>query len=445
VSSPRRAVFLDRDGVLNRALIRDGRPYSPRTLDELELLPGVAGACAALRASGYLLVLVTNQPEVARGRQTLETVEAMNRQLTDQLHLDGVEVCPHDDPDHCDCRKPQPGLLLRAANRLGIALENSFVVGDRWRDVEAGRSAGCRTVFIDCGYDEPRPQAPDHVSSSLHTAAEWILMTEQHPLHVKIFADGADAGRMLALARDPRVRGFTTNPTLMRQAGITDYEAFAREVLKAIPHHPISFEVFSDDLEEMRQQALYISSWGDNVYVKVPVTNTKGERTAPVLRELASRGVKLNVTALMTLEQVEWVSDAIAGGPSSFISVFAGRIADTGRDPVPIMWEAVQAIRQYPHIELIWASPRELLNVFQADQCGCHIITVTPELLKKMGNVGKDLNEFSLDTVKMFYEDARAARFTLELSGAADLLKLARAADPLSLAPEASILGAAKT
>lgn len=175
MSASRRAVFLDRDGVLNRAIVRNGRPYSPCTLEELELLPGVAAACAALQHSGFLLVLVTNQPDVARGRQTLETVQAMNRQLADRLHLDAAEVCPHDDPDDCDCRKPKPGMLLRAASRLGIALENSFLVGDRWRDIEAGRAAGCRTVFIDRGYNEPLPKAPGHISSSLEQAAEWIL------------------------------------------------------------------------------------------------------------------------------------------------------------------------------------------------------------------------------------------------------------------------------
>jgi transaldolase len=228
---------------------------------------------------------------------------------------------------------------------------------------------------------------------------------------------------MITLARDPRISGFTTNPTLMRQAGVRDYEAFAREVLRAIPDRPISFEVFSDDLEEMRQQALYISSWGDNVYVKVPVTNTKGEFTAPVLRSLACCGVKVNVTALMTLEQVKWVADSIEDGPSSFISVFAGRIADTGRDPVPLMAAAVEALRSYPRIELIWASPRELLNLVQADACGCHIITMTPDLLKKMATIGKDLDEFSLDTVKMFYDDARAAGFTLDSRGIANLAR----------------------
>ena len=437
MSGLRRAVFLDRDGVLNRAIVRGGRPYAPRTPDELELLPGVAGACDALHAAGYLLVMVTNQPDVSRGAQTIETVRTMNRVLAEQCGLDACEVCAHDDADHCDCRKPKPGLLTKAAKRLGIQLESSFVVGDRWRDIEAGQRAGCRTVFIDHGYNEKRPASSDHASSSLARAAEWILerantsMTEQSHLRVKIFADGADAGRMRALALDPRIQGFTTNPTLMRQAGVRDYEAFAREAIGAIPDRPISFEVFSDNLDEMGEQALRISSWGENVYVKVPVTNTRGQSAAPVLRSLASRGVKLNVTALMTQDQVQRVADAIADGPSSFISVFAGRIADTGRDPVPIMSAAVEAIRSYPRIELIWASPRELLNVFQADACGCHIITLTPDLLKKMANIGKDLDEFSLDTVKMFHDDARAAGFTLDAGVTADLLNLTQALEDI--------------
>jgi transaldolase len=443
MSGLRRAVFLDRDGVLNRAIVRDGRPYAPRTLDELELLPGVAGACDALHAAGYLLVLVTNQPDVSRGAQTIETVRTMNRVLAGQLGLDACEVCAHDDADHCDCRKPKPGLLTKAAKRLGIQLESSFLVGDRWRDIEAGQHAGCRTVFIDRGYNEKRPASSDHASSSLARAVEWILNAACAPaagtgretyvtgatmnLRIKIFADGADAGRMRTLALDPRIQGFTTNPTLMRQAGVRDYEAFAREAIRAIPGRPISFEVFSDDLDEMREQALHISSWGENVYVKVPVTNTKGQSAAPLLRSLASRGVKLNVTALMTLDQVRLAADAIANGPPSYISVFAGRIADTGRDPVPIMSAAVEAIRPYPQIEIIWASPRELLNVFQADACGCHIITLTPDLLKKMANIGKDLDDFSLDTVKMFHDDARAAGFTLDAGVTAGLLNLTQA------------------
>jgi transaldolase len=232
-------------------------------------------------------------------------------------------------------------------------------------------------------------------------------------LKVKIFADGADRGGMLELYRHPLIKGFTTNPTLMRNAGITDYEAFARDILQAIPNRPISLEVFSDDFAEMETQARRIASWGENVYVKIPVTNTQGESSIPLVRALARAGVKQNVTALMTLAQVRDVAAALGSGPSACVSVFAGRIADTGRDPVPIMAAAVQMLAMYPHIELIWASPRELLNIFHADQVGCHIITVTHDVLKKLALVGKDLDEYSLDTVKMFRNDAIKAGFKL--------------------------------
>jgi transaldolase len=235
--------------------------------------------------------------------------------------------------------------------------------------------------------------------------------------HVKLFADGADKAAMVELYADPRVKGFTTNPTLMRKSGITDYCAFAHEILQLIRDRPISFEVFADDFEEMERQALEIASWGENVYVKVPVTNTKGKPCDLLLRRLAQAGVKLNVTALMTLDQVRRVSDCLAEGPSCNISVFAGRIADTGRDPMPLMAAAVELLRPYPNIELIWASPRELLNIFQAAAIGCHIITATADVLKKMCLVGKDLHQYSLETVRMFYDDAQKAGYQLVTSG----------------------------
>jgi transaldolase len=238
-------------------------------------------------------------------------------------------------------------------------------------------------------------------------------MTSLSNLAVKIFADGADRSGMLELYKNPAIKGFTTNPTLMRNAGINDYEAFARNILNAIPDRPISLEVFSDDFAEMETQARRIASWGENVYVKVPVTNTQGESAIGLVRALARAGVKQNVTALMTLAQVRDVSAALGSGPAACISVFAGRIADTGRDPVPMMAAAVQLLAMYPQIELIWASPRELLNIIHADQVGCHIITVTHDLLKKLSLVGKDLNEYSLDTVKMFHNDATKAGFKL--------------------------------
>lgn len=233
-------------------------------------------------------------------------------------------------------------------------------------------------------------------------------------LNVKIFADGADKKGMLEMLQHSYIKGFTTNPTLMRKVGISDYEAFARDVLKHIPNHPISFEVFSDDFSEMHEQALQIASWGKNVYVKIPVTNTQGKSAANLIEKLANAGVKQNVTALMTLAQVQEITHALAKGPAACISVFAGRIADTGRDPLPIMQESLDIMRPYPQLELIWASPRELLNIFQAHDIGCHIITVTNDILKKLSLVGKDLDQYSLETVEMFYQDAKSAGFKLE-------------------------------
>jgi transaldolase len=232
-------------------------------------------------------------------------------------------------------------------------------------------------------------------------------------LRVKIFADGADKSDILRLYKNPEIKGFTTNPTLMRKAGITDYEAFAKDILLSIQDRPISFEVFSDDMVEMERQALKIAAWGPNVYVKIPVTNTLGEPTYALQHRLARQKVQLNVTALMTLEQVRRVSEALEDHAPSNISVFAGRIADTGIDPVPLMAEAVSIMHPFPSQQLIWASPRELLNIFHADSVGCHIITVTADVLKKLSLVGKDLDQYSLETVKMFRDDAVSAGFTL--------------------------------
>jgi len=232
-------------------------------------------------------------------------------------------------------------------------------------------------------------------------------------LNVKIFADGADKAGMLEMYAKPFVKGLTTNPTLMRKAGIADYRDFAKDILKEIPDRPISFEVFSDEFDGMERQALEIAGWGDNVYVKIPVTNTKGEPTYELVRKLAQYRVKLNVTALMTLAQVRDVVAALDPQVPSYVSVFAGRIADTGRDPLPLMAAAVELLKVNPKAELIWASPRELLNIFHADQIGCHVITVTNDILKKLSLVGFDLNNYSLDTVKMFYNDAVAAGFSL--------------------------------
>ncbi len=232
-------------------------------------------------------------------------------------------------------------------------------------------------------------------------------------ISTRIFADGADLDGILALAANPRIAGFTTNPTLMWKAGLTDYAEFAKRLLERITEHPISFEVFADDVGEMRRQAKLIASWGENVYVKIPVTTTSGEPMAPLVRELSESGVKVNVTALFTTAQVELITAAVKDGAPSYISVFAGRIADAGIDPVPIIARSVDIMVQAPRSELIWASPRETLNLVQADQVGCHIITMTHDLLKKLDSLGKNLEQYSLETVKMFHSDAVAAGFTL--------------------------------
>ena len=338
------------------------------------------------------------------------------------MGLDEVCVCPHDDADACACRKPKPGLLLDAAKRWKIDLAKSFMIGDRWRDIEAGQAAGCRTVFVDYGYAERRPDAPDIVAPSLAAVVPDIIAALERTksmapsagtLKVKIFADGADRARMLELYGNSMVKGFTTNPTLMRQAGVTDYEAFAKHILASIPDRPISFEVFSDDFADMERQALKIASWGANVFVKDSGDQHQRRKQRAAVRRLVKQGVQLNVTAIFTIAQIDAVVAALAGTKHSYVSVFAGRIADTGCDPMPFMRHAVDACNRAGGMEVIWASPRELLNIFQADEIGCHVITVTPDIIKKLGGVGKDLGVFSLETVKMFYNDGAAAGFKL--------------------------------
>lgn len=238
-------------------------------------------------------------------------------------------------------------------------------------------------------------------------------------LKVKIFADGADLEGIARLAENPLIRGFTTNPTLMRKAGVRDYRRFALDVLEAVPGYPVSFEVFADEFADMEAQALEIASWGAEVYVKIPITNTRGESAVPLARLLARRGVRVNVTAMFTLDQVRAVTEALADDVSAYVSIFAGRIADTGVDPVPLMAQAVDILKARPRAELIWASPRELLNVFQADSVGCQVITVTHDVLKKLALVDKDLAEFSLDTVRMFHRDALGAGYAIPVKGPA--------------------------
>lgn len=232
-------------------------------------------------------------------------------------------------------------------------------------------------------------------------------------LKIKLFADGADINEMERIYKEGIVKGFTTNPTLMRKANVANYETFARDVLKEIRDLPISFEVFSDEFDIMEVEARKIASWGNNVNVKIPITNTRGELSTELIRKLSSEGIPLNITAILTVEQVQAVSRVIFPETKTIISIFAGRIADTGRDPVPYMKEAVNILKSNPSAELLWASSRELLNIFQAESCGCHIITVTPDILKKIPTIGKDLSTLSLDTVKMFYEDARASKYKI--------------------------------
>lgn len=233
-------------------------------------------------------------------------------------------------------------------------------------------------------------------------------------LKVKLFADGADLSGIQEMAANPAISGFTTNPTLMRKAGVVDYKGFAKEVLKIVPNKPVSFEVFADDFPTMERQAMEIASWGSNVNVKIPVTNTKGEFCGPLVKKLSDAGVQVNVTAIMTLDQVQKVTDALNVNTPAIVSVFAGRIADTGRDPMPIMAKSVEIMKSKPKSELIWASPRELLNIFQAEEIGCHIITATNDILKKLSIVNKDLDQYSLETVEMFYKDAQAAGFKID-------------------------------
>ena len=243
-------------------------------------------------------------------------------------------------------------------------------------------------------------------------------MTIAH-LKVKLFADGADLAGIKEMAANPAIKGFTTNPTLMRKAGVSDYKAFALQALQVVRGRPISFEVFADEFGEMGKQAHEIASWGKNIYVKIPVTNTKGELSGPLVERLTRAGIQVNVTALTTVDQVKRVADRLAPETPAIISVFAGRIADTGRDPVPIMAEAVKIMKKKPKSELIWASPRELLNIFQANEIGCHIITATNDILKKLPLIGKDLDAYSLETVEMFHKDAKAAGYSIATREAA--------------------------
>jgi transaldolase len=412
----RPAVFLDRDGVLNAAVVRDGKPYPPASIDELIIAPDAARVLGRLRAAGYRVVVVTNQPDVARGTQRREVVEVINAALAAALAIDEIRVCYHDDRDGCECRKPAPGLLLQPPE---YDLARSVMVGDRWRDIEAGRRAGvAATILVDRGYRERRTAEPDVRVRSLTEAVDWILQPDRRAdplssLRVKIFADGATLDDMRAWSGEPYIQGFTTNPTLMHKAGVREYARFARDAVAAIPDRPISFEVFSDDFCEMEWQAREIASWGANVYVKIPITNTRGQPSTALIHRLSHGGVQVNVTAVLTVAQVASAVEALQDGAASNVSIFAGRIADTGRDPVPVVANALKVAARAPSVELIWASPREVLNVYQANAVGCHIITATTDILNKLHLSGKNLNQFSLEIVQMFRNDAVKAGFAL--------------------------------
>lgn len=426
-----RLVVLDRDGVLNRMVQHSpgGEFQSPHSLAEVEILPGVPAAVARLTRAGFRVAIATNQPAAAKGEVSPELLEAIHAAVVKGAeaaggHIDSSHLCRHRREDGCSCRKPLPGLLREALVALpGAAREHAWMVGDRATDVLAGAALGFHTALLgeslfpgDAELLRAGGAEPSFRGNDLPAFVDYLLeRLVPAPPAIKLFSDGADLASLLEMAKNPNVAGFTTNPTLMRKAGVGDYVAFAREVLEHIQDRPISFEVFADEFEEMARQALLIASWAKNVYVKIPVTNTRGESSVRLVHELSvSRRVQVNVTALCTLDQVREVSQALAGGAPAVISVFAGRVADTGRDPVPHMREARAIIdAAKAPAELLWASPREVLNVLQAEQAGAHIITVPPDMLKKLALFGKDLGDYSLETVRMFHDDARAAGYTL--------------------------------
>jgi transaldolase len=429
--STARLVVLDRDGVLNRLVVHrsGGTPESPHTLEEVEILPGVPQAIKRLTDAGFFLAIATNQPAAAKGEVTPELLEAIHRKVVLGAesaggHIGSSHVCRHRAEDACTCRKPRPGLLVEALSQApSTSATATWMVGDRATDVVAGTALGFKTALLGVtlfpGDEEVLKKAgvaPLFQGRDLQHFVDHLLSDPlSQPTSIKLFSDGADLGSLLEMAKNPKIAGFTTNPTLMRKAGISDYVAFAQQVLEHIKDRPISFEVFADDFPSMARQARLIAAWAPNVYVKIPITNTQGESSVPLVKELSvGAGVQLNVTAICTLDQVRAVSQALVGGAPAVISVFAGRIADTGRDPVPHMRECRAIIdASGARAELLWASPRELLNIVQAEQAGAHIITVPPDMLKKLSLFGKDLGDYSLETVKMFHNDASAAGYSL--------------------------------
>jgi transaldolase len=441
-------ILLDRDGVLNYAVVdpEHGTIDSPLHPSQVSLIPGVGKALARLTAAGYGLAIVTNQPAAAKKKTTRANLQAVHEAVVAGVSSEGgrilsSHICFHRSEDACACRKPKPGLILEALEcNPGFDRVGAWMVGDGVTDVQAGAALGLQTAFLGprkcdaCKIVGLYELTPTWWGADLPAFADHLLANEGPPamivarpretvadpapsrnrLRVKVFADGANLESMLALAGDPLIKGFTTNPTLMRQSGVKEYTIFSRQVLEAIPDKPISFEVLADDPQEIRRQALLIARWGKNVYVKIPVTNSEGVPLAALVNDLSHQGVKINVTAVFTLEQVAATCQALKGGAPSVVSVFAGRIADSGQDPVPHMRVALSICRSVDDaIELLWASPREILNVVQADEIGVDIITVTEAIRTKLHLLGKDLTEFSRETVLMFKKDGESAGFRL--------------------------------
>jgi len=422
-------VVLDRDGVLNHTVFHnDAEPRdSPLTPDAVRIVEGVPALLARLESAGFVLAVASNQPSAAKGKATQEALERTHARVLELVRAEGARVersyvCYHRAEDGCSCRKPRTGMLEAALRATPESTpRTSWMVGDRATDILAGAALGFSTAYLGPGYpgDEElflrHGVTPSFTAVDLRAFGEFLLRGTPAMGAIKLFSDGADLASLFEIAKHPRISGFTTNPTLMRQAGVSDYLAFAEAALEAVGERPISFEVFADEFSEMARQAKRLAELGPNVFVKIPVTNTRGESSEALIRELSvGGGVRVNVTAVCSVEQVRVVTRALSGGAPAVVSVFAGRIADTGRDPIPLMKEArAVADASAASVELLWASPREVLNVVQAEQAGAHIITVPHDMLKKLELFGKDLEEYSLETVRMFHRDAQSAGYTL--------------------------------
>ncbi len=422
-------VVLDRDGVLNHTVFHnEAEPRdSPLRPEDVKIIDRVPELLKRLEDAGFELAVASNQPSAAKGKCTREALEATHQRVLELLRVAGARVprsyvCYHRAEEGCTCRKPRTGMLEAALRDTpGSSPRTSWMVGDRATDVLAGSALGFSTAYLGPGFFgdgellAERGVRPFFAGKDLEHFVESLLGGAFAMSAIKLFSDGADLASLAAAAKHPRISGFTTNPTLMRKSGVSDYLEFVKGALAAVGQKPISFEVFADDPYGMARQARTLAELGPNVYVKIPVTNTHGDSTADLIRELSrTDGVRINVTAVCTLAQVRTVTQALSGGAPSVISLFAGRIADTGRDPMPVVKAAREvADASGASIEILWASPRELFNVVQAEQAGAHIITVPPDLLKKLELLGKDLDEFSLETVRMFHTDATSAGYTL--------------------------------